>query len=126
MTNQTEQVFVYGSLKRGYELHYLLDGARWLGEAATTPQYRLVDCGEYPGLVRSRVNGVSVRGELYQVDVECLQSLDEAEGVHLGLYSREHINLTGIDCLEAMSTGVWAYFYLLSTENLRECGESWP
>jgi gamma-glutamylcyclotransferase (GGCT)/AIG2-like uncharacterized protein YtfP len=151
-----EIVFVYGSLKRGYALHKVLSGATYLGAATTLPLYRLYDCGDYPGMVHHADNGVSIHGELYDVDAACLQRLDEVEGVAEGLYSREPVELraplpdsnadspavdpqssvaptaglAGSGVISGDCVGdsgcVWGYFYLLSTSGLPDCGECWP
>ena len=114
-------VFVYGSLKRGYALHDLLDGQIFLGCASSEPLYRLFDCGRYPGLVKA-TDGGSIQGELYQVDEKCLQKLHEAEGVDEGLYSFENISLQ----TPFNSLACYAYFYLRPTEHLADCGQEWP
>jgi gamma-glutamylaminecyclotransferase len=115
------RLFVYGSLKRGYERAFALDHQRLLGEATTMPQYRIFDCGEYPGLVEAE-QGVSIHGELWGVDSECLRHLDEIEGVAFRLYERREICL-----LEPYAHDqVQAYFYLRSTVGLTDCGNCWP
>lgn len=114
-------VFVYGSLKRGFALHNCLEGQKFLGECQTVPHYRLFDCGSYPALVRVAANGVSVKGELFCVDSKCLGQLDIVEGVNDGLYKR-----TGILLLPPFeSHDSQAYFYLPSTLGLADCGERW-
>ena len=85
-------VFVYGTLKRGYLRHDSISQQIFLGEANTAARYRLFDLGDYPGLIADE-SGVSVAGELYAVDEECLGRLDEIEGVNQGLYSRQPVEL---------------------------------
>jgi gamma-glutamylcyclotransferase (GGCT)/AIG2-like uncharacterized protein YtfP len=114
------QIFVYGSLKRGYRLHHLLQGQPFLGTASTCPLYRLHDLGEYPGLVAS-ASGVSVRGEVYEVDDGCLQQLDAAEGVDEGLYVRGPVQLTGLFA----DRTIHAWFYGGSVHGCQDCGTEW-
>jgi phosphoserine aminotransferase len=83
-------LFVYGTLLRGERSHHLLRAARFARETATAPGFRLVDLGEYPGLVKAPRGAVS--GELYLVDDETLRALDEFEG-HPRLYWRTGIVL---------------------------------
>ncbi|MFY9253496.1 MAG: gamma-glutamylcyclotransferase family protein [Fuerstiella sp.] len=122
MKNDETNVFVYGSLKRGYALHSLLAGQKFLGTANTKPIYKLYDCGHYPGLIAASLDGISVTGEVYCVDNTCLQRLHDAEGVDEGLYSYGIIDLlppfSNLPC--------HAYFYLLPTDKLKNCGSEWP
>jgi gamma-glutamylcyclotransferase (GGCT)/AIG2-like uncharacterized protein YtfP len=114
-------IFVYGSLKQGYALHYLLESQRSLGNATTKPVYRLFDLGSYPGLVEWP-EGLAIHGEVYQVDADCLQRLDEAEGVAEGYYARRSVSLqTPFD-----AHNVDAWFWLLPVTGCRDCGRCWP
>lgn len=114
-------IFVYGSLKRGYALHHLLEGQAFRGSATTCPLYRLFDLGSYPGLV-DWPEGLSVQGEVYAVNAECLKRLDEAEGVDEGLYARRVIKLQ--PPFDRVETSAW--FWLNKVAGLRDCGTSWP
>lgn len=120
--NSATNIFVYGSLKRGYALHHLIAEQQFLGPAVTEDRYALYDCGDYPGIVKAKFNGVAIRGELYRVRLQCLRQLHEVEGVNEGLYCHEIIKLqkpfSNLQCT--------AYFYLRSTENLKNCGREWP
>ncbi len=117
----TEYLFAYGTLKRGYCRACVLRDAEYLGEAETVPGYRLFDCGEYPGMVRSP-QGCGVRGELYRISAELLPTLDEVEGVAEGLYVRETVPLRAPH--EKLT--VLSYLYNLPTGHLRDCGCDWP
>jgi len=122
MPQQLSQlVFVYGSLKRGFALHELLQGQLYLGNAVTEPLYRLFNLGSYPGLVEWP-EGLAIRGEVYQVDLECLSHLDEVEGVAERLYVRRRILLQ----TEFESSDVQAWFWLNAVRGLNDCGEQWP
>jgi len=114
-------IFVYGSLKRGYGLHHLLESQSFRGPATTCPLYRIFDLGSYPGLV-DWPEGLAVQGEVYQVNAECLKRLDEAEGVDEGLYARRVVKLQSpFDVVD-----VSAWFWLNAVAGLRDCESSWP
>lgn len=114
-------IFVYGSLKRGYRLHHLLQAQPFIAEAHTCPLYRLYDLGDYPGLVAAD-DGVAVFGEVYCVDAVCLRQLDAAEGVAEGLYERRRVRLQG----DLAAAAVDAWFYAQSCGGCRDCGSRWP
>ncbi len=61
-------LFVNGTLMRGLALHENLAGAEFLGEAWTTPCYRIHSIGDrHPGMYEVASGGVAVAGELYEV-----------------------------------------------------------
>jgi gamma-glutamylaminecyclotransferase len=86
-------LFVYGTLMRGECRHYLLVKECFLGEVRTAPGYRLLHLGDYPGLIEADREGKSILGELYAVSPDCLERLDEMEGVSVGLYERREVEL---------------------------------
>lgn len=114
------QVFVYGTLKRGHCRAHFLNEQIFLGAARTEPLYRMVNCGEYPGLLAVS-EGRAIEGELWDVDHQCLQQLDREECIDVGLYARRSIKLAPP---HAESTAE-AYFYLGDTRGLADCGTSW-
>ena len=73
-------LFFYGSLKRGWSNHHLVTDGKFLGTARTLPYYRIIDLGEYYGMIRDDVNGMTIFGELWEVNVHCLAVLDAFEG----------------------------------------------
>ena len=117
------RLFVYGTLKQGQGRSVLLDGQTFLGEAQTEPHYRLLSCGPFPCLVEAEREdvagpGVSVEGELWEVDDECLARLDAVEGVDAGLFERKFVRLVSAEEVEA-------YFYLGSVEGHVDAGSRW-
>jgi gamma-glutamylcyclotransferase (GGCT)/AIG2-like uncharacterized protein YtfP len=82
----TVDLFVNGTLMRGDVLHGNLEGARFLGEAQTAPRYRLFSIGDvHPGMVPATNDGVSVAGEIYELELEHLERLVGAEPPGLGV-----------------------------------------
>ena len=77
-----QYLFVYGTLRRGARnsrTDLLERGARLIG-AATIPG-RLVDLGDYPGLLRPARPEDRVQGEVYRLERPgLLQRIDEYEG----------------------------------------------
>ena len=71
------RVFVYGTLKRGFWNHHLLNGCECFGVAATVPTYRMIENG-FP-VIMPDPEGKPLAGEIYTVDDETLARLDELE-----------------------------------------------
>ncbi|NMT64265.1 gamma-glutamylcyclotransferase family protein [Marinobacter orientalis] len=98
-------VAVYGSLKRGYGNHHLLDKACYIGSDTLT-SLSLYNLGPYPGALAKPSDGVTV--EVYAVNDPLLAMLDELEGYDSGaektsLYVRRKIQT---------SHGLaWVYLY---------------
>lgn len=82
MASASVRLFVYGSLKRNGRHHQELAGATFLGEAETSPGYRLEALGDYFALVPvlDPTELDVVRGELFEVPEAQLSALDEFEG----------------------------------------------
>lgn len=79
-------VFVYGSLKKGFGNHGLLSQSEFLGEAETCDsRFKMVSLGSFPGVYD--VGNDRIKGEIYAVDHYTLRNLDrlESEG---SFYSR--------------------------------------
>ena len=88
-----QQVFVYGTLKRGGSNHAFMAGQTFCGEARTVPGYRLIHLGDFPGMVSAAEDREGVSGEVWLVSADTLARLDELEGISEGLYRRERIQL---------------------------------
>ncbi|MBM81753.1 MAG: hypothetical protein CMJ78_14340 [Planctomycetaceae bacterium] len=115
-----QPVFIYGTLKRGFNLAWAMDGQRFLGEATTAPHYRMYNCGQYPGLVDC-TDGIAIHGELWEVNDYGLVLLDEVEAVETGLFERRAIALDSPS--EYPQTD--AYFYCQSVDDLGDAGNLW-
>jgi gamma-glutamylcyclotransferase (GGCT)/AIG2-like uncharacterized protein YtfP len=72
-----ELIFVYGTLKRGGENHYLLEGSRFAGEASING-WEMRDLGDYPAITKS--DGGNVHGEMYIVSDETFLRISILEG----------------------------------------------
>ena len=80
--NHKKLLFVYGSLKRGFDNHSLLKGATYVGEAKTLQPYAMFveTHGHYPYLIDKPF--YQIEGELYEIDSgELWEKLDVFEGV---------------------------------------------
>ncbi len=117
MSNET-LVFVYGSLKRGGSNQHYLAGQKFIGMARTMPGFRLFDLGTYPGMVPFADDRDGVSGEVWSVEVDCLEHLDLLEGIVEGLYRREPITLLP----PFADRKVEGYIYARSVEGRRDLG----
>ena len=74
-------VFVYGTLKRGYgNNHCLGEEATYIGTAVTTVKYPMLD-GIYPYLLDKPNEGHIIKGEMWQIPVkQLLSEVDRLEG----------------------------------------------
>ena len=111
------RVFVYGTLKRGGENHSWIAGQQFVSLAKTRSVYRMFDLGGYPGMVREN-QGLSIDGELWEVDAAGLARLDVLEDVAGGEYERVEIELEGGEAAEG-------YLYLREVSGRRDCGPCW-
>lgn len=110
-------LFVYGTLKRGLKNHRLIADQEYLGDAISQPNYRLIDLGPYPGLIRDAEAGLAVVGELWLVSECCLAELDDFEGF---AYTREPIALANAD------REIHAYFWTRPVLPGTPSGACWP
>lgn len=113
-------IFVYGTLKKGFCRHHYLKAYPCFGAFKTKPMYRLLDCGSYPGMVVEVERGLSIQGEVYEVDSACIEILDEVEGVSLGLYVKSQVEM-----LDDWELPVWGYLYNQSIKSMPDCGDNW-
>ncbi len=116
-------VFSYGTLKRGFPNHHIMEriGASYLTDALTIENYPLLLAGKWntPFMIQKKGHPDShhVSGELYRVDDKGLSVLDEFEGVHRSYYRRSKINLSTQDEKKS-SEQAWCYFRYEATDDL--------
>ncbi len=114
MATTLAKVFVYGTLRRGFPLHYHLEQSapRFLGKG--TIQARLYDLGEFPGALLSGNSADTVNGELYELTCaeEELRALDEVEEYdperpEQSIFIRRTVE---VQLEDGKRTEAWAYF----------------
>jgi len=118
MPTEKAILFFYGSLKRGYSNHRLIADQEFLGEAATEPGYRIIELGQYGGMIRDENSTLRVKGELWAVDANCLARLDEFESAE-GLWVRLPVAIPGW-------TGVQSYCWTGAVPAQTRSSDSWP
>jgi gamma-glutamylcyclotransferase (GGCT)/AIG2-like uncharacterized protein YtfP len=95
-------VFVYGTLRRGGPgaMSVRFPNSKFIADAKVSGS--LYDLGAYPGLLLNESNSL-VSGEVYEVDDETLNQLDEFEAS--SDYSRKQVEIP----LGAHRTPCWVY-----------------
>ena len=101
--NKKIYVFVYGTLRKGYWNHRLLENSKFIGEAITKEKYSLYANG-IPYVVKTPKT--QIKGEVYEVDIETLKRLDQLEG-HPDFYYREKTDIL----INGKPIKAWIYFY---------------
>ncbi len=114
-------VFVYGTLKRGCSNHHYLKGQKFIGEARTTPGFRLYGLTGYPGMVPKADDRDGVTGEIWSVDAEALVHLDGLEGIDEGIYRRELIPLLP----PYAAKKIQGYIYARTIAGRPDLGSTW-
>ncbi|KDP39540.1 hypothetical protein JCGZ_02560 [Jatropha curcas] len=112
-------IFTYGTLKKGFSNHALMQDLMKTGDAVFKGNYRTVEkyplvCGPYrvpfllnlPGATGSK----QVTGELYAVTGKGLARLDELEGTSRFHYERLPITVTADDGEEGKPCAAEAYY----------------
>ena len=99
-------VFVYGTLKRGFGNSFLLRDSCFVSEAETVDKYALYENG-IPFVIKHK-NDTRIKGELYRVSNKTLLNLDILEG-HPVAYKRELIEVITIKSKHVIKA--WLYFY---------------
>lgn len=76
------RVFVYGTLKRGFCNHYLLENQKFLGTTRTAPQFDIFAFDKSNPFPIMTEGTERVSGEVYEVDDTAIKRLDvlESEG----------------------------------------------
>lgn len=106
--------FVYGSLKRGFGNHRLLEGSEFIGEARLSRCGAMYSLGGFPAVTLG--NRVSpIHGEVYRIDEDTLESLDILEG-HPRFYQRTTVTVLMEDDIADVEH-IEAYVYLMDADS---------
>jgi gamma-glutamylcyclotransferase (GGCT)/AIG2-like uncharacterized protein YtfP len=104
------RLFVYGTLKRGGELHseLLSQNAHFLGKARIKGHLFKIPGESYPGALPGDSEEY-ISGELYELKSprSALKKIDEIEGCDEGLFERKMVDTWMGD----RKTRAWTYFY---------------
>lgn len=103
MSVDLSYVFVYGTLKNNEPNHYWLTDrtngvSRFVAKGKTNDTYPMLIATRYniPFLVNLTTTGNAVNGEIYEIDDNMLEKLDELEG-HPNYYLRQQITINADD-----------------------------
>lgn len=75
-------LFVYGSLKKGFDNHIILKEANYISKAKTLDKFAMYKDGDrnYPYIVKNELIGQAIEGELYQIRrKDILKKIDDFE-----------------------------------------------
>ncbi len=75
---------------KGFYNHYLLDNSPYMGNFQTKPEFALYNLGLYPMVSNGNQ---SIKGEIYEIDKPTENTLDMLEGIDVGLYRKEYIDV---------------------------------
>lgn len=130
--DKTRLIFTYGTLKRGFYNHKLMEelmatrDASFVGEYVTLESFPLV-VGPFgiPFLINLLGSGHRVSGELYAVSGRGLARLDELEGISTGHYERMPVKVVagGGGNGEVVATEVYFAHRSFAGALWRKCGE---
>ena len=112
-------IFVYGTLKRGLGNNHFVAGQKFIGVAETSPDFRLFDGGAFPAMVEFPDTGVKVVGELWSVSDSCKRRVDGLEGIP-HMYKRIPVTLVSHPDLD-----VETYVMHEAPRGWEDCGISW-
>lgn len=105
-------LFIYGSLKRGFSLSFLLKGAQFVSEGHIKGPYKLYfHEGGYPCLISGRFQKHQIKGEIFLIKSQAMmQEIDRVEG-HPLEYKRTKIPLHTSDSKEEIVLIGETYIY---------------
>ena len=104
-------IFVYGTLKRGFPNHALMQGATFVAEGTTRLTFPMVVQGDHfsPVIIPEAGQGHRINGEIWRLDDAQLACLDILEAVHSPTgYVRDKIEVESTDGQQHRD--VWVYF----------------
>jgi len=111
-------VFVYGTLKKGYQNHHVIKDSIFMGTGRTLEKYAMYQ-KDYPYVVKEEAESF-IYGEVYSVDDTKLALLDHLER-HPEWYYRNQVDVI-LDG-DARIIPVWLYFNDAPEGTLVESGK---
>ena len=81
-------IAVYGSLRKGFYNHSIIEDSVYLGRFDSLPEYNMYDLGSYPGLTKNGETSIVL--EVYRVDQKILSNVDRLEGYNILNEDRSH------------------------------------
>lgn len=104
-------LFVYGTLKKGFSRHELMEGSHLLCKTRTLTSFAMIDLHHFPGVLKDQ-HVSPIYGEAYDIDGDLLGKLDDYEG---DWYYREHVELEA-------GFRAWMYFLKKVPDNGKKYG----
>lgn len=89
---ELNKLFVYGTLKKGFNNHHYVKECECLGEAKTIEKYPMINSGYFPSLIDDKGIGYHIQGFVYLVDDNQLAKIDNLEG-HPNFFQRKEIDI---------------------------------
>lgn len=112
-------VFVYGTLKRGYGNHKLLGSSPFIGQGSIKG-FDIYDLGPYPAIQESEDPSAVVWGEVYEINDAVLKALDQLEGEGF-LYKRSVVTVD----MNGAAVEAYVYVYLRKLTMARKLANEW-
>jgi gamma-glutamylcyclotransferase (GGCT)/AIG2-like uncharacterized protein YtfP len=106
--SRRQLVFCYGTLKRGFSNHSVLEDSVCLGSGITLDTFDMLNVGNMFPALAFNPSGDPVEGEVYSVDQETLAALDRLEGCPRH-YARKRVQVELND--KAWCGWAWVYYY---------------
>ena len=105
LKKELNKLFVYGTLKKGFNNHHYVKEYECLGEANTVEKYPMINSGYFPSLIDDKGIGYYIKGFVYLVDDNQLVKIDNLEG-HPTFFQRKEIDIAiGDEIIKC-----WCYF----------------
>lgn len=114
-------LFVYGSLKKGFENEHILKKAKYISKARTVRKFAMYESkrGRYPYLLKHQTLN-HINGELYKIPrKELLEKIDIFEGSP-DYYERETIEVKTRSERFLTNKRVFTYFYTNKKEHKKQ------
>jgi len=89
------KIFVYGTLKKNYHNHYIIEDQTYIGKGVLSKEnrFKMVSVGSFPAIVPTPVGEAKdIEGEIWEVDENGFKKVDILEGFPT-FYWRDQFNI---------------------------------